>query len=91
MRPDPGPPPLPEKLRMPLRIGSAVLAYVIYRVLESKSFVGAIFIAVGFIIIDWVIIDYMTLRARERSGLMSMGSILLGFGLIAAGIFQIVR
>lgn len=91
MMPDQGPPPVPEKLRMPLRIASVVVAYVIYRVLESRSVVGAVFVAAGFIVVDWVGIDYLTLRARERSGLLTMGSLLLGLGFIAVGILQVAR
>ncbi len=90
MIPEQGPPPVPEKLRMPLRIFSVVLAYLIYRLLGSRSTVGALFIAAGFIVVDWVGIDYLTLRARERSGLMTAGSLFLGLAFIGIGVFRVV-
>ena len=85
MRPENPKPVLPENLRMPLRIASVVVAYVLYRVIEGPV-VGRVLIAAGFVALDWAIVDKLSTWRNEQSSMMLVGQGLLGAGLIAAGV-----
>lgn len=84
-------PPVPEKYRMPLRIGAVFLGYGIYLVLEDEKIVGPAFVGVGSIIFLWALIDRYTTWRRDRSGLMQVGSTLLGVALIGIGTYLVLR
>lgn len=76
---------------MPLRIAAVVGAYVGYRLLVEDHLAGAAFVAVGGVALAWAAIDGATLWRRERSGLLTMGTILLGLGLLGLGTYLLVR
>ena len=79
-----GPPPLPERIRLPLRIASVVIGYVIYRVVQPPL-VGAALLGIGFVMVDWAIIERVTTFRKDRMSMMIAGQALLGIGLAIAG------
>ena len=85
------PPPIPEKMRIPLRIGAAILAYVLYRVLLDEKVIPPVFIAFGALLVAGTLIDRWTLRRRETSGLLQVGTTILGLGLLGIGIYLYLR
>lgn len=85
------PPLIPEKFRMPLRIGAVFLGYVIYLVLEQGKVIGPAFVGFGSVILLWAIIDRYATWRRDRSGLMQVGSTILGLALIAIGLLLVLR
>lgn len=85
----PRPPIVPEKLRMPLRITSVVIAYIVFRVLEGRSIAGAISVAVGLLVLDWSIIDRLTKHAPARLEMMEVASGVLATGLLGVGVYLV--
>lgn len=83
-------PPLPERIRIPLRIASVVIGYVIYRIIGDPV-VGAFLIWAGFIALDWAIIEKATTYRKDRLSMMLAGQALLGVGLMAAGALVVFR
>ncbi|MGH2734921.1 MAG: hypothetical protein ACRDKZ_05030 [Actinomycetota bacterium] len=70
---------------MLLRIAAVALGYAFYLPLQRNSLPGAVMVWAGTVVFGWVLIDRYTLRRRDGSGLMQVGSTLLGLGLIAIG------
>lgn len=85
------PPAIPEKFRMPLRIAAAFLGYAIYLVLEEGKVVGPAFVGAGSVIFLWALIDRYATWRRDRSGLMQVGSTILGLALIGIGLYLVLR
>ena len=83
-------PPLPERIRLPLRIASVVIGYVIYRFVGDPV-AGALLIWIGFVALDWAIIDKLTTYRKDQLGMMLMGQGLLGAGLLIAGALIVTR
>lgn len=83
-------PPLPERVRLPLRIASVVIGYVIYRIV-GEPVAGALLIWVGFVALDWAIIEKATTYRKDRLSMMLMGQGLLGLGLLIAGALVVAR
>ncbi|MFN2389055.1 MAG: hypothetical protein ABR575_05545 [Actinomycetota bacterium] len=83
-------PPLPERLRMPLRIGAVGFGYLVYRLLLPPVAAG-IFAGAGSVIVAWSVIDRLTLWRRDREGLLQVGASVLGIGLIALGVYLHLR
>ena len=81
-------PTLPERLRLPLRIASVFVAYVIYLVVPGPI-VGRLLLAAGFIAFDWAVIEFVTTWRKDRLDMMVMGQGLLGTGLMIGGIVVI--
>jgi hypothetical protein len=88
---NPTPPLIPEKFRMPLRIAAVFLGYVIYLVLEEGKVVGPAFVGFGSVVLLWAIIDRYATWRRDRSGLMQVGSTILGLAFIAIGLYLVLR
>ncbi|HEU4480432.1 MAG TPA: hypothetical protein VFS18_00980 [Actinomycetota bacterium] len=87
-----GPPPsFAERARMPLRIGAVFVAYALYRVAAGTSAAGALFLGGGFVLVAWVTIDRYTMWRRDRSGLLQVGSFILGLGLLGLGLYLVLR
>lgn len=83
-------PPLPERIRLPLRIASVVIGYVIYRIV-GEPVAGALLIWVGFVALDWAIIEKATTYRKDRLSMMLVGQALLGAGLLVAGAIVVSR
>lgn len=83
-------PPLPERIRMPLRIASVAIGYLIYRIV-GEPVVGAFLIWVGFVALTWAIIEQATTYRKDRLGMMLVGQALLGIGLLIAGALMVMR
>ncbi|MDQ3646150.1 MAG: hypothetical protein M3345_04355 [Actinomycetota bacterium] len=79
-----------EKLRMPLRIVAVGLAYVVYRVAQPPLG-GGIFAGAGTVLLTWAVIDRWTLWRRDRSGLLQVGTTVLGIGLLLLGAYLHLR
>ena len=77
-------PPLPERIRMPLRIASVLIGYLIYRFVGDPV-VAALMLWVGFVALDWAIIERVTTYRKDRLDMMIVGQALLGVGLLVAG------
>ena len=85
------PPPLEERFRIPLRILVIVLAYLVYFFLSNERLVPAIFVGLGLALIGLPLVDRWTLRRNERSGLLQVGTTLLGTVLLLLGGFLFLR
>ncbi len=85
------PPPVSEKLRVPLRVGAIVAAYVLYRLLAEDAVVGAALVGIGAMLVAFMLIDRWTLRRRDTSGLLQVGTTILGLALIAIGALVVLR
>ena len=83
-------PPLPERIRMPLRVASVLIGYLIYRIVGDPV-VGAMLIWAGFVALDWAIIEQVTTFRKDRLSMMIAGQALLGIGLLAAGAIVVMR
>ena len=90
MRPEGPTPPLLQRIRMPLRIASVFIGYVIYLVVPGST-AARILLWAGFVVLDWSIIDVVTLSSRDRDSMMTMALGLLGTGLLVAGIILVLR
>lgn len=77
-------PPLPERIRLPLRIASVVIGYVIYRIV-GEPVAGALLIWIGFVLLDWAIIERVTTYRKDRLSMMIAAQAMLGIGLLVAG------
>ena len=77
-------PPLPERIRLPLRIASVVIGYVIYRIV-GEPIAGALLIWIGFVLLDWAIIERVTTYRKDRLSMMIAAQAMLGIGLLVAG------
>ena len=84
MKPDNAPPPLPERVRMPLRVVSVFVGYLIYRVMQPPL-VGAALLGIGFVVLTWAIIEKFTTFRRDRVSMLLAGQVILGLGLLAVG------
>jgi hypothetical protein len=83
-------PPLPERVRLPLRIASVVIGYLIYRLI-GEPVVGAFLIWVGFVALDWAIIEKVTTYRKDRLSMLLVGQALLGVGLLVAGALVVAK
>lgn len=86
-----GPPPLEERFRIPLRMVVIVVGYLAYFFLSDRQLVPAIFVGLGLVLIGLPLVDRLTVRRGDRSGLLQVGTTLLGFGLLALGAFLFLR
>ena len=82
-------PPLLERLRMPLRIASVFVGYVIYLVVPGPL-VARVLLWAGFIALDWAIVDQVTRSGGSRPSPAVVGQGLLGLALLAAGVILLV-
>jgi CHASE2 domain-containing sensor protein len=88
---NPAPPPVPEKWRMPLRIAAVAVAYILYRVLEKTGPVGAALIGLGSTLVAWTLIERYATWRRDRSGMMQVGTTILGLCFIGIGLYVYLR
>lgn len=73
-----------------MRLGALLIAYLLYRSIEDENRAAGIFIGFGALILGYALVTYLTTRTDERSGLLQAGQTILGLGLIALGIGQLV-
>ena len=85
MNNDERPPPVPEKLNVPLKIGAVLIGYLLYRVLLEDKVAGPLFVAAGFVILAYAVINRWTTWSRDRSGMLQAGTTILGLGLLVLG------
>lgn len=85
------PPPIEERYRIPLRMLVIVASYLLYYFLSDEQMVPAIFLGLGSVLIGLALVDRWTVRPSERSGLMQVGTTLLGVGLLLLGAFLYLR
>ncbi|MGI8774363.1 MAG: hypothetical protein ACR2KQ_05005 [Actinomycetota bacterium] len=88
---DPVAPRYPERYRMPARVATIVLAYFLYRALLDDRVVGPALVAFGAFLVAGVVIDGLTTSRHERSELLTVGTVILGLGLLGIGIYLLVR
>lgn len=86
-----GTPPVPERYRMLLRLGAVALGYVVYRLVEPDHFGPALMLGFGVWIFSAVMIERYSTRRSDRSGLMQVGSTILGLGLVVLGLALVLR
>lgn len=86
-----GPPPLEERYRIPLRMAVIVASYLLYYFLSDERMIAAIFLGLGSALIGLALVDRWTVRRSERSGLLAVGTTLLGVGLLLLGAFLYLR
>jgi hypothetical protein len=81
------PPPVSERLNIPLKFVSVIIGYVIYRVLlgDDDRIAGPLFVALGFVVLAYAMVNRWTQWRRDRSGLLQVGTTILGLGLMALG------
>lgn len=86
-----GPPPLEERFRIPLRMLVIVAGYLLYYFLSDEAMIPAIFLGLGSVLIGLSLVDRWTVRRSDRSGLLQVGTTLLGIGLLLLGAFLYLR
>ncbi|HVF53223.1 MAG TPA: hypothetical protein VNC78_06395 [Actinomycetota bacterium] len=74
-----------------MRVAAVLVAYLVYRVVETKSFGAGLFAGFGSLILLWAAVDRLTLWPDEREGLMEVGLVILGIGLSAVGAYLYLR
>lgn len=85
------PPPLKEKLRMPLRMAVVIGGYLLVHVIVPDRTVARLMLWAGIVILGWLLVDRATMWARERSGMMIAGATILGLGLGGIGLYLTLR
>lgn len=81
-----------SKRRIPLRGAVIALGYLIYLLVDqSQPIFTSACIGLGAILFGLAEVDSRTLATAERSRLLEMGTRLLGLGLLALGLFLILR
>ena len=85
------PPPLREKLRMPLRIVVVVGGYFLAVLLDNGRDAARILLWAGIVMLGWLLVDRATMWARERSGMLVAGTTVLGLGAVGLGVYLAVR
>ena len=85
------PPPIDPSRRIPLRAASVIFCYLLYLWIGDDRAAGGVSTAAGLLLLSWTVIDQFTLRRRERTGLLQVGTALLGLGLLGLGVFLLVR
>lgn len=88
---DPVAPRYPERYRMPARVAAIVLAYLLYRALLDDGVIGPAFVAFGAFLIAGSAIDRLTTSRHDRTELLTVGTVILGLGLLGIGIYLLVR
>ena len=86
------PPPVSERASVPLKVASVVIGYLIYRVLlgDGDRVAGPLFVAAGFVALAYAMVNRWTTWRRDRSGLLQVGSTILGLGLMGLGALLIL-
>jgi hypothetical protein len=81
------PPPIEERFNVPLKVASVVIGYVIYRVLFAgeNGVAGSVFVGAGFTVLAYATVNRLTQWRRDRSGLLQVGTAILGLGLLGLG------
>lgn len=84
------PPRIDPKRALPMRLAVLALAYGAYRAVEDDRFSSGVFIGFGALLIGYAIVTNLTTRRDQRSGMLQMGQSILGAGLVALGLVQLV-
>lgn len=71
---------------MALRIGVVVIAYGVYLLVQRKSLGAGVFVGAGLVALGWALVDRYTTWRRDRSGLIQVGTTILGAGLVLIGV-----
>ena len=81
------PPPIEERFNVPLKVGAVVIGYVLYRVLfrDGRGIAGPVFVGAGFVVLAYATVNRLTQWRRNRSGLLQVGTTILGLGLLGLG------
>ncbi|MGH2754288.1 MAG: hypothetical protein ACRDLB_07610 [Actinomycetota bacterium] len=85
MNDDERPPPIPEKMNVPLKVGAVLIGYLLYRILLEDEVAGPLFVAAGFVVLAYAVINRSTTWSRDRSGMLQAGTTILGLGLLVLG------
>ena len=86
------PPPVSERMNIPLKVVAVVISYVLYRVLlgDDDRIAGPLLVAVGFAIFAYAMVNRWTQWRRERSGLLQVGTTVLGLCLLLLGAVLVI-
>ena len=81
------PPPVSERMNIPLKVVAVLISYFIYRALlgDDDRIAGPLLVAVGFAVLAYAMVNRWTQWRRERSGLLQVGTTILGLGLMVLG------
>lgn len=85
------PPPIDERYRITLRVVVISLGYLVYFLLSDGALMPAIFLGLGVVLVGLPLVDRWTLRRSDRSGLLQVGTTLLGLGLLGAAVLLYLR
>lgn len=85
------PPPLRERLRMPLRVAVVVGGYAIAYFAARHRDAARVILWLGIVLLGWLLVDRATMWARERSGMLVAGTTVLGLGAVGIGVYLAVR
>lgn len=84
------PPRVDPKRGLPLRLVVLALAYGAYRVVEGERFSAGVFVGLGVLLMGYALVTNLTTRRDQRSGMLQTGQTILGIGLVALGLIQLV-
>ena len=86
------PPPIEDRFNVPLKVAAVVIGYVLYRVLFSggEGIAGPVFVGVGFVVLAYATVNRLTQWRSDRSGLLQVGTAILGLGLLGLGALLIL-
>lgn len=91
MRGDPRAPRVTDKQLTALRFVAILVSYGVYRLIEPRRFVAAVFVGIGTLMLLYRAIDRWALPRAERLELLEIGSIVLGLGLLGLGAYLSLR
>ncbi len=84
-------PPGESRWRIPLRVAVIVGSYGLYLLLAGERFGAAVFTGIGTALLGLTAVDRWTLAATRPLRLLQTGTALLGAGLLAWGVYLLVR
>lgn len=92
VHPEPNRPPrIDERYRMFLRIVVVLVGYGVYLLVQRERLTAGVLVGFGVIALGFSTVDRLTRRSYDRDEMMLVGTTVLGFGLLAVGLFLYLR
>lgn len=79
-----------QQQRTLARVAVVFAGFLVYRALGDDRLAGGVMVWVGIVVAGFPLVDRATVGTRAEE-LLQVGTMLLGFGLVAAGLFVALR